>query len=319
MSQRRASRRAARVRWREQAARLVVTALWPGASEPGRRAHAGRYSAGSVTFDVALVRAYCERLVAEGERLAAERDVFADWTRTRGKGPECRDTFGDGECGHCLGSGKEGFGRQGRRLFNGGPCKPCKGSGRVHAGWPGPLAREYGWERCESCEGKGAEVVGERVPCGPGDGYVWHVHSRTRCSVCKGRGRTRKHGVPAGFANGDAIARTARRLLDTLDGRCPWAPSAKAQALTCLTCRGLGALTHRTLTASPVRRPCDDCHGTGHNLSGVLPEVEHPAPRVSEAILTPGAVRAARAATRARHINEIAALAVRAIRGGAGG
>lgn len=32
------------------------------------------------------------------------------------------------------------------------------------------------------------------------------------------------------------LARTARRLLDTLDGRCPWAPSAEAQPSECPHC-----------------------------------------------------------------------------------
>jgi hypothetical protein len=218
-------------------------------------------------FDVDAVRAYCERLVAEGGRLAAEREVFADWTRARGEGPESYD--GD-------------WGRPGGSKLH------------VHGGWPGPLAREYGWERCEACGGKGVRwapdcefspLALENLGCRDG----WHVsdclHSRTRCIACKGRGRTRKPGVPPGFANGDSIARTARRLLDTLDGRCPWAPGALAQASECGRCAGRrwvpndfeggeqGHLNHVN---------CPDCRGTGHNLSGVLPEVGHQAPRVSE-------------------------------------
>jgi hypothetical protein len=110
--------------------------------------------------------------------------------------------------------------------------------------------------------------------------------SLQRCSGCKGRGRTRKPGVPAGFANGDSIARTARRLLDTLDGRCLWAPSAKAQASECQAkgCDGDGYIGPHTVESGDcviVRdgHPCPDCRGTGHNLSGVLPPVEHRGPR----------------------------------------
>jgi hypothetical protein len=259
-------------------------------------------------FDVALVRAYCERLVAEGERLAAEREVFADWTRLRGLGPE---DYGMSPAAIAAGfvSGKW----SGRTLAD---IRHI-----VNGGWPGPLAREYGWGRCAFCDG--------------GDSPVWDSTGReVKCGRCKGRGRTRKHGVPAGFVNGDSIARTARRLLDTLDGRCPWAPSVLAQASGCPLC------AEGTLVTGPHPRPptgafaslnqiaaievepgrwawssaCPTCRGTGHNLAGVLP-----APRVSQAILTPGAVRAARAATRARQVNEIAELAVRAIRGVVGG
>jgi hypothetical protein len=79
--------------------------------------------------------------------------------------------------------------------------------------------------------------------------------------------------VPAGFANGDSIARTARRMLDTLDGRCPWAPSALAQASECLNCAGWVTKADGGI--------CHLCLGTGHNLAGVLPAGEHPDPRVS--------------------------------------
>jgi hypothetical protein len=226
--------------------------------------------AGEVPFDVALVRAYCERLVAEGERLAMERVVFADWTRARGAGPENREraVFTDD------------VGRRG--------------------GWPGPLAREYGWERCKVC--RPGFLLSEASPDDPApievvtgqDGLL-----RCRCSACKGRGRTRKPGVPPGFASGDSIARTARRLLDTLDGQCPWAPSAGAQTSRC-ACWSVRPAPPPGPFDGPVCPPedgqrlgyfrelprgpdpeCRHCRGTGHNLAGVLPEVEHPGPRVS--------------------------------------
>jgi hypothetical protein len=203
-------------------------------------------------FDVSLVRAYCERLVAEGERLAMERVVFVDWTRAQGKGPENRERgafvqFSPGVEATLV--------REWRSVFKNG-------------GWPGPLAREYGWERCKACGGSGSEVDPPSF-----------VHP---CSTCKGRGRTRKPGIPPGFANGDSIARTAKRLLDTLDGRCPWAPSASAQVSRHAVCNGFGMAPMEVDGVSGVSRICFDCRGTGHNLSGVLPAVEHPRPRVSD-------------------------------------
>jgi hypothetical protein len=306
MSRRRASRRAARVRWREQAARLVARAhvksdangawAWavgnctgvshpvPGEGHPMERAISHALAFISDGFDVHVVRAYCERLVAEGERLAAERDVFTDWTRARGKGPETFTMLA--RCDACDG---EGGGLADRPGYESWSCDKCDATGRRvdQGGWPGRLAREYGWERCEACEGRRASIVS---PQG-GRGYMvleW-------CKPCRGRGRTRKPGVPPGFANGDSIARTARRLLATLDGRCPWAPSAKPQMSRCWRCAGsgeVGPIAYGPFEADGraefIMRspPCPGCRGTGHNLAGVLPEVEHPAPRVVRESLT---------------------------------
>ena len=235
-------RRAARCRWRVQAARLIADAYL---SEPLRsrlpnrttdRVTIARAALDGAPFDVAEIRAHCGRLIAEGERLAMERAVFADWARERT--PDVPFAF------------------------------------RVALGWPGPLAREYGWERCKACVGKGRARCLGCDACPACEQY----DKRLRCGACKGRGRTRKPGIHPGFANGDSIARTARRLLDTLDGRCPWNASAKAQASECQTCNGSGDGRIAELDAWSTAIPaCPDCRGTGHNLSGVLPQVEYPA------------------------------------------
>jgi hypothetical protein len=128
---------------------------------------------------------------------------------------------------------------------------------------------------------------------------------------CKGRGRVRKPGITPGFAAGPGVARTAQRLLDTLEGRCPWAPGAEAQPGECPTCCGPmtpNGTTFATADGGVVtKRPghrvgfvtqeglmvlgrdgqgrqaqlgeatittCSDCRGSGHNLGGVLPPIE---------------------------------------------
>jgi hypothetical protein len=293
-----------RERWREQAARLVALACCEfsdpkpkmigavgGGAEPGwetvwRRkngptregAAPGRTPAESMayaihtaaggfldrgrarsSFDVHAVRAYCERLIAEGERLALEREVFKDWTRARGLGPENHGAgaFGDAHCPQCIGGGGFIRGTDGhwypRAATPGQPhdrgCDACDSTGLARGGWPGPLAREWGTVRCTWCVS---------------DCPV----SRRECTICKGRGYVKHPKRHASAANGDSLARTARRLLATLDGRCPWAPSAGKQASECQECDGHGS--------EPTRPPttCEACHGTGHNLSGALPAVE---------------------------------------------
>lgn len=62
-----------------------------------------------------------------------------------------------------------------------------------------------------------------------------------------------------------ARARTVRRLLATLDGRCPWSPGAWAQPSACPHCPGSN---------------CMVCKGTGDNSAGWLPRVE-PSPHRS--------------------------------------
>jgi hypothetical protein len=177
-------------------------------------------------------------------------------------------------------------------------------------GWPGPLASEYGWERCKECKGNGYEEkqhgvtraiahatfalegweqTGGTFPTDDGEEPT-EVWSR-RCTACKGRGFTRKHGIPPGVANGKAIAHLGRLLLEALEG----------QPSDCLGCDGIGetgpglAITPHTrisVVAVPgltiigedgqpreaavgesIRGRCPTCRGTGHNLTGVLPKI----------------------------------------------
>jgi len=74
-------------------------------------------------------------------------------------------------------------------------------------------------------------------------------------------------------------ARTAQRILDMLNGRCPWAPGAEAQPSECQACKkslaGPGReLGEQVTPASWILVSCPACHGTGHNLAGVLPPIE---------------------------------------------
>jgi hypothetical protein len=345
VSQTKRSHVLARTRWREQAARLVARFL-PGARLDGDRwvvpcgycgghgmvngysndvqdcpaeCFQGMTEASVVVlhggkFDVALVRAHCERLIAEAERRAADRVVFEDWTRDRGLGPDNREpaAFGLSKCCglkglvHVCDKGRwcdcgdprhreadpacetcSGTGFTPRGEFYDGPCPDCRGlppdfyrpgcltcKGASLGGWPGRLAREYGWERCDQCfgtgRGGGAFVVSARA-----SDAEWR--QRIRCSVCKGRGRVRRHGITPGFAAVPGIARTAQRLLDTLEGRCPWAADAVAQVSGCRSCGAVGFDESDYTVADDgrlVRPECSDCRGTGHNLAGVLPPVE---------------------------------------------
>lgn len=68
------------------------------------------------------------------------------------------------------------------------------------------------------------------------------------------------------------LAPIAQSILDTLNGKCPWAPSAQAQPHKCPTCKGTGDSLLRMVDGDcPC---CDVCEGTGHNMSGTLPAVE---------------------------------------------
>jgi hypothetical protein len=222
-------------------------------------------------------------------------------------------------CATCSGSG---FTPRGE-LYE-GPCPDCRGipadfyrpgcltcrGESPRGGWPGRLAREFGWAPCSACEGRcRIERLEMKRPAGSmvlADGSVSQSYTATRvrerCVACKGRGRIRKTGISTGVAAGPGLARTAQRLLDTLDGRCPWAPRAKAQPSQCRACGGawLNADAYRLLTepelvglaecvermstmsardafdveAEVFRLMCGDCRGTGHNLAGFLPEFD---------------------------------------------
>src|SRR5690606_5910412 len=125
------------MRWREQVARLIAEVCFPvppgltgsawvaqctigqpeyewvrfGSDDRGRAEHGALMGAvedlldGEIHFDVAKAREHGERLVSLGEHF----EVFADWTRERGLGPENREhgAFGVGSvtCGNCGGHG----------------------------------------------------------------------------------------------------------------------------------------------------------------------------------------------------------------------
>jgi hypothetical protein len=324
VSQTKRSHVLARVRWREQAARLVALAVYPGRETDGCARckgsgvepvggpcfvcgglHGFRFIAVIIQalldgspFDVSLVRTHCERLIAEGECRALDRVVFADWTRDRGLGPENRKpgafVLSDADLSIALSPGL----RRGRGMRSSSALTIMELRRRRRGGWPGRLARDYGWEPCEVCGGKGRAE--RRTPEGD---LVWIGPKYERCAACRGRARTRKAGITLGFVAGPGIARTAQRLLETLDGRCPWSPEAKVQSGTCGSCRGSRFMLEGvrravidSMTASALQRypdlpvrealdlenrvaglACNDCRGTGHNLAGVLPPVEPPA------------------------------------------
>jgi hypothetical protein len=290
--------------------------LWPG--QPANRAtfdllqrccayaRVSPTGGAPVPFDVALVRAHCERLIAEAGRRAQDRVVFEDWTRLRGMGPDnrepgafrlpscCRfrkrvhvcaefplgtmDIESGCDCGRTeLPPG--GFYRPG--------CLRCRGRAPV-GGWPGPVA----WERCSGCDGRGlcrssnhdcracsgrggrwdTESIDQWYPCEPCDGSG---NGLVRCMGCKGRGRVRKPGITPGFAAGPGVARTAQRLLDTLEGRCPWAPGAEAQPGECQHCIGETA-TIESIRAA-VRRMDRDRYATSRERRVPLVIATHPA------------------------------------------
>jgi len=115
----------------------------------------------------------------------------------------------------------------------------------ARGGWPGPLAQRY------------ASVMA-RCSCAHG------------CEVCRDA-RSRFTQAPMGRS----LARQGQRLLDMLDGRCAWAPSAPRQPDECPSKHGYVSATgiyYRTSHTTP--EPCPDCRGTGRNLRGVVPAIE---------------------------------------------
>lgn len=133
-------------------------------------------------FDVHAARAYGERLLA----MADEYEVFADWTRARGRGPE---DFINGRwpgpmareytrylrsCDASVATNKVGFAngkimaKLGRRLLSaleGQPseCQTCEGHGQLDGFVDGEFA--YGAPlECQSCQGTGHNLSGTLPP-----------------------------------------------------------------------------------------------------------------------------------------------------------
>lgn len=174
------------------------------------------------------------------------------------------------------------------------PWSP-KGTKAKHRGGLGPEASKTWAARVDE---HGREY--ELCDCSSWDGapdIAWtgdySVGVRDHHKSCK---RMRHHGgwpgrlmrdpacpVPSWTPNAARRRRVAQRLLDTLDGRCPWNPSAKRKPSECRGCAGDGYRHSREIAlpsggvAGVDVRTCPDCNGTGHNLRGYLPKVEWPA------------------------------------------
>lgn len=290
-------------RWREQVARLIALAepvsehLRGGDIERSVMKGRGALILGGGSFDVALTRAYAERLIAEGERLELERAVFADWTRTRGMGPENREpgafVLDQWSYVHTLPVRDRlvalGWDAGTRVLIGATWVWPM--ALRLSGGWPGPLAREWGTVRCEACEGNGARIgTGACRACGGEGGQLddgerdqWAKceacdgqcgrETLVRCKPCKGRGYVKHPTREAAAANGGAwMIRAGRRLLAAIEGQPSECPDCVAKGRS----PGKQPDTMLSVNGGPMRPGvvddrCPSCRGTGHNLAGTLP------------------------------------------------
>jgi hypothetical protein len=224
------------VRHRQELARLVAV----HASTLPYAMNEAAVLRGSQLFDVARARAYADELIA----LELEHTVFVEWTQTQGKGPDNRergafvDVETDADWSEVAPGRDIGIPRRG--------------------GWPGKLAREWGTVPCEACKGKRGSMAPDYRPevfglALPAESWRW-------CEPCKGTGRTPKPGADRRAPQGRSLARVGRRLLAALEGQ----PDE---------CLGWCWSGDSSPGAVPVK-DCPDCHGTGHNLRGVMPEVE---------------------------------------------
>ena len=276
-------------RWRKQAQRLIAEArVYTGgdidpqelrrlvqfnivSAREAARAHMDHVR----TFNVAVVRSYCERLIAEADAADLEREVFADWTRARGKGPENRKPFA------FITACQEAGCAEADCPFDPTPDL-CTCACNLVGGWPGSLAREYVAERaaarrCSRRDCDGGVLRGDLAAnMSEFLGATGNVTIRATdcgCGVACPECEREKVARPSrSFANGGNLRGAAQRLLDTLDGRCPWAPDATAQASTC----GCAAYPDPRDPARPYRvdargSVCTRCGGTGRNLHGYLP------------------------------------------------
>lgn len=156
---------------------------------------------GGQRFDVALARAYAERLIAEGKRAAETWEVYLDWCREHG--------WIRNNCTVCV----DGLGRSRNRSV-----------------------------RC-ACAG---------LTCGQ------------RRAWADGPGQGKRPRM-----DGDAMIRAGQRLLAALEG----------QPSECRRCDGAGWHWGDKIGdhVTDTRYSCDACNRTGHNLAGVLPEIERSA------------------------------------------
>jgi hypothetical protein len=112
-----------------------------------------------------------------------------------------------------------------------------------------PVKRRNGRRPCDACVAAGRFDSGGACDLCNGNG-VW----------CEGSGIP--PDITGEMLNWQASVRLGRRLLAALEG----------QPSECQRCEGR-AWTGSAWQVPPSQRPCPDCHGTGHNLHGVLPPV----------------------------------------------
>lgn len=137
-----------------------------------------------VDFDVHAAREYARRLIAEGERLELEREVFADWTRERGAGPESYEVWcGDGGWPGVwaaeyerrgLGPARAANGgahliRRGRRLLAALEGQPSECQSRCRDG------RDWSQNTCMTCRGTGHNLAGALPAVVDSEASVWRA------------------------------------------------------------------------------------------------------------------------------------------------
>jgi hypothetical protein len=194
-------------------------------------------------FDVAKAREYGERLIAEA-RHAGAHAVVDDWRRAQGREPAMRPA----RCRRCHGSTNEPVTHKDEPWSK---CRACRGQ-------PNRLTR---------CDPPGLP------PDVPGSALSWQASVRlgrrllaalegqpSECQGCRGPGSVPLGTTVADVRGGVVTVHAGLRV-------------------EFVTIQGLSVVGHdgqrreASLGAADVS-PCDDCHGTGHNLHGVLPPVE---------------------------------------------
>lgn len=229
-----------RKRWREQAQGVCLEFV--SRDERGEPiTYWGRSS-----FNVRAARVAALALL----HLADEQAVFEDWTRSKGLGPESGHKFALDEWGRLYGParvGMRGFNEQHDNFTAAGWTVAIPSIldelvpvyKRHGGGWPGRLAREWPGDS-RAPMGRSLARLGRRV--------LESLEGQPdECERCKGGGWVRE----SGFVDEEATA--AREdvhrgsVCEAMPGLYEW-------------------LQH-----------CPDCHGTGDNLQGYLPEVEETA------------------------------------------
>lgn len=252
------SRVRAAIRHREQVARLIAIATDPeceslhcgacagsgddevdeheigcevcGGSGSGLDALARAILAGQ-TFDVALARAYGERLISEGEHASATWAVFVDWCRDQGLGPESRSpctactpvefTTGPQSMTETIASmmtmlGTSGDGGGEWSVSVSVSSCTCHETTR---GWPGNLAAAWargpGRVTCGECKGRGRQTLSITLTTPIAGVHQTFAAGDQCCPACEGSGLIEGPRPQPG----DAQIRMGRRLLAALEGQ----------------------------------------------------------------------------------------------------